>query len=72
MEFVEDMEIDIPDIWTYLKVLVGQMMQDGSVPVSFLKEATHFLSSNKAINFMAEILEDASHVSTLCTSTAKE
>jgi hypothetical protein len=34
-----DMEIDIPKIWQYFGELIGPMVQDGSVPLSFLKEA---------------------------------
>ena len=62
LEFAEDMEIDIPKIWSYLGELVGQMIQDGSVPLSFLKQAAEpLVPSNKAGIFVAEVLHDASH-----------
>lgn len=62
LEFAEDMEIDIPKIWMYLGELVGQMIQDGSVPLSFLKQAAKpLVASNKAGIFVAEVLHDASH-----------
>ena len=62
LEFAEDMEIDIPKIWTYLGELVGQMIQDGSVPLSFLKQASKpLVASNKAGIFVAEVLHDACH-----------
>ena len=64
LEFAEDMEIDIPKIWKYLGELVGQMIQDGSVPLSFLKQAAKPLvdsPSNKAGIFVAEVLHDACH-----------
>ncbi|XP_071091109.1 eukaryotic translation initiation factor 4 gamma 3-like isoform X2 [Haliotis cracherodii] len=57
----EDMEIDIPKIWQYLGELIGPMIQDGSVPLSFLNKACEPLkASGKAGNLMAEILHDAS------------
>lgn len=59
--YAEDMEIDIPKIWQYFGELLGPMVQDGSVPLSFLKEACQPLKeSGKAGILMAEILHDAS------------
>ncbi|XP_067659282.1 eukaryotic translation initiation factor 4 gamma 1-like [Haliotis asinina] len=61
LQSAEDMEIDIPKIWQYLGELIGPMIQDGSVPLSFLKKACEPLKpSGKAGNLMAEILHDAS------------
>ena len=62
LEFAEGMEIEIPNIWSYFGELVGQMIQDGSVPLSFLKQAAEpLIDSNKAGIFVAEVLHDASH-----------
>ncbi|ESO89979.1 hypothetical protein LOTGIDRAFT_124155, partial [Lottia gigantea] len=61
LEMAEDMEIDIPKIWQYLGELIGPMVQDGCVPLSFLKQACEPLQeSGKAGNLVAEILHDAS------------
>ena len=61
VQFAEDMEIDIPQIWKYFGELIGPMIQDGSVPLSFLKQAAEPLKqSKKAGIFVAEILHDAS------------
>ncbi|KAL3861762.1 hypothetical protein ACJMK2_007784 [Sinanodonta woodiana] len=60
--FAEDMEIDIPKIWEYLGQLIGPMVQDGSVPLSFLKQVCEPLKANgKSGILVAEILHDASH-----------
>ena len=61
LQFAEDMEIDVPKIWKYLGELVGPMVQDGSVPLSFLKQAcTPLIENKKAGILVAEILHDAS------------
>ena len=61
LSYAEDMEIDIPKIWQYFGELIGPMVQDGSVPLSFLKEACQPLKeSGKAGILVAEILHDAS------------
>ncbi|KAK3602167.1 hypothetical protein CHS0354_013234 [Potamilus streckersoni] len=60
--FAEDMEIDIPKIWEYLGQLIGPMLQDGSVPLGFLKQVCEPLRANgKSGILVAEILHDASH-----------
>ncbi|KAK3598299.1 hypothetical protein CHS0354_010275 [Potamilus streckersoni] len=60
--FAEDMEIDIPKIWEYLGQLIGPMVQDGSVPLGFLKQVCEPLRANdKSGILVAEILHDASH-----------
>ena len=57
LEFAEDMEVDIPRIWSYLGELIGPMVQDGSVPLSFLKQAAEPLKPcNKAGVLVAEVL----------------
>ncbi|XP_013390980.1 eukaryotic translation initiation factor 4 gamma 1 isoform X3 [Lingula anatina] len=62
LEFAEDMEIDIPKIWDYLGELIGPMVQDGSIPLSFLRDACELLVvSNKAGTLIAAVLHDASH-----------
>lgn len=62
LEFAEDMEIDIPKIWTYLGELIGPMVQDGSVPLNFLKQVCDPLKqSNKAGVLVSEVLHDAAH-----------
>ena len=61
LSYAEDMEIDIPKIWQYFGELIGPMVQGGSVPLSFLKEACQPLKeSGKAGILVAEILHDAS------------
>ncbi|XP_041377951.1 eukaryotic translation initiation factor 4 gamma 3-like isoform X2 [Gigantopelta aegis] len=61
LQFAEDMEIDIPKIWKYLGELIGPMVQDGSVPLSFLQQACKpLIENNKAGILIAEILHDAS------------
>ncbi|XP_069119256.1 LOW QUALITY PROTEIN: eukaryotic translation initiation factor 4 gamma 3-like [Argopecten irradians] len=61
LQFAEDMEIDIPKIWQYFGELIGPMVQDGSVPFSFLKDAIEPLkASRKASVLLAAILHDAS------------
>ncbi|XP_052211936.1 eukaryotic translation initiation factor 4 gamma 1-like isoform X2 [Dreissena polymorpha] len=62
LEFAEDLEIDIPKIWQYYGEMISPMIQDSSVPLSFLKTAVGPLSqTNKAGVLLAEILHDASH-----------
>ncbi|KAJ8320893.1 hypothetical protein KUTeg_002480 [Tegillarca granosa] len=62
LQFAEDMEIDIPKIWQYFGELIGPMIQDGSVPLSFLKKACEPLKAgNKAGKLVSEVLHDASH-----------
>ena len=62
LQFAEDMEIDIPKIWQYFGELIGPMIQDGSVPLSFLRQAAQPLKeNNKAGNLVAEVLHAASH-----------
>ena len=61
LEFAEDMEINIPKIWTYLGELIGPMVQDGSVPLNFLKPACQPLkATNRAGELVVEVLNDAS------------
>ncbi|KAK3105045.1 hypothetical protein FSP39_015996 [Pinctada imbricata] len=60
--YAEDMEIDIPKIWQYFGELIGPMIQDGSVPLNFLRQAAEPLKeNNKAGNLVAEVLHAASH-----------
>ncbi|KAH3705650.1 hypothetical protein DPMN_080727, partial [Dreissena polymorpha] len=62
LEFAEDLENDIPKIWQYYGEMISPMIQDSSVPLSFLKTAVGPLSqTNKAGVLLAEILHDASH-----------
>ncbi|XP_053379539.1 eukaryotic translation initiation factor 4 gamma 1-like [Mercenaria mercenaria] len=62
LEFAEDLEIDIPKIWQYYGELISPMIQDNSVPLSFLKQAAApLIANNKAGVLLAEILHDASH-----------
>ncbi|XP_045163528.1 eukaryotic translation initiation factor 4 gamma 1-like isoform X2 [Mercenaria mercenaria] len=62
LEFAEDLEIDIPKIWQYYGELISPMIQDNSVPLSFLKQAAApLIPNNKAGVLLAEILHDASH-----------
>ncbi|VDI79057.1 translation initiation factor 4G [Mytilus galloprovincialis] len=59
--YAEDMAIDIPKIYQYFGELISPMVQDGSVPLSFLKEACQPLKElGKAGILVAEILHDAS------------
>ncbi|XP_078696975.1 eukaryotic translation initiation factor 4 gamma 1-like isoform X4 [Branchiostoma floridae x Branchiostoma belcheri] len=60
LEFADDMAIDIPHIWSYLGELIGPMVQDGSVPLTFLKEAcSPLLACDKAGLLVSEILHQA-------------
>ncbi|XP_078615200.1 eukaryotic translation initiation factor 4 gamma 3-like isoform X2 [Branchiostoma floridae x Branchiostoma japonicum] len=60
LEFADDMAIDIPHIWSYLGELIGPMVQDGSVPLTFLKEAcTPLVACDKAGLLVSEILHQA-------------
>ena len=62
LEFAEDMEVDIPKIWMYMGELIGPVVQDGSVPLNFLKEAVEPLRRcNKAGVLVAEVLHAAAH-----------
>ena len=62
LEFAEDMAIDIPKIYTYLGELISPMVEDGSIPLSFLKTTCEPLKAcNKAGHLMAEVLHDASN-----------
>ena len=62
MEYAEDMAIDVPMIWQYLAELISPMVQDDSVPLTFLKLACEpILTSGKAGKLVAEVLHDASH-----------
>ena len=62
LEFAEDMAIDIPKIYTYLGELISPMVEDGSIPLSFLKTTCEPLfRCNKAGLLVAEILHDASN-----------
>lgn len=55
------MEIDIPKLYQYFGELISPMVQDGSVPLSFLKEACQPLKEfGKAGILVAEILHNAS------------
>lgn len=61
LQFAEDRELDIPKIWQYFAELIEPMVQDGSVPLSFLKEAcTALKKGSKAGLLVAEILRIAS------------
>lgn len=60
LEYAEDMEVDIPMIWKYMGELIGPMVQDGSVPLSFLKEVAEPIKQcNKAGMLVAEVLHAA-------------
>ncbi len=62
LEFADDMSIDIPKIYTYLGELISPMIQDGSIPLSFLKTACEPLKvCNKAGTLVAQVLHDASN-----------
>ncbi|KAK3602704.1 hypothetical protein CHS0354_017146 [Potamilus streckersoni] len=60
--YADNMEINIPKLWEYLGQLIGPMVQDGSVPLGFLKQVCEPLRANgKSGILVAEILHDASH-----------
>jgi len=58
LEFAEDMEIDIPRIWKYMGEIIGPMVQDGSVPLDFLRDAVKPVG-RKAGLLIAEVLHVA-------------
>ncbi|XP_050413319.1 eukaryotic translation initiation factor 4 gamma 3 isoform X2 [Patella vulgata] len=61
LQKAENMEMDIPKIWLYLGELIGPMIQDGSVPLNFLKQACEPLqASGKSGVVVAAVLHDAS------------
>ncbi|KAI0210660.1 Eukaryotic translation initiation factor 4 gamma 1 [Lamellibrachia satsuma] len=57
LQFSEDMQIDIPNIWQYLGELIGPMVQDGCLPLISLRRICEPLSSMAGI-LVAEILHD--------------
>ena len=60
IQYAEDMEIDIPKIWQYFGELIGPMVQDGSVPINFLRKVAEPLKeNNKAGLLVAEVLHAA-------------
>ena len=59
LEFAEDIEIDIPRIWLYLGQVIGPMVQDGSVPLNFLRSAVRPLSPQKVGQLLREVVHDA-------------
>ena len=62
LEFAEDMAIDVPKIYTYLGELISPMVEDGSIPLGFLKSACEpLIRCNKAGKLVAEVLHDASN-----------
>ncbi|CAG2184701.1 EIF4G [Mytilus edulis] len=59
--YTEDMTIFIPKLYQYFGELIGLMVQDGSVPLSFLKESCQpLMESGQAGNLVAKILHDVS------------
>uniref|UniRef100_A0A8W8KBA4 Eukaryotic translation initiation factor 4 gamma 3 n=2 Tax=Magallana gigas TaxID=29159 RepID=A0A8W8KBA4_MAGGI len=62
IQYAEDMEIGIPKIWQYFGELIGPMVQNGSVPLNFLRKVAEPLKeNNKAGLLVAEVLHAASH-----------
>ncbi|XP_052716576.1 eukaryotic translation initiation factor 4 gamma 1-like isoform X8 [Crassostrea angulata] len=62
MQFAENMENDIPNIWRYFGELIGPMIQDVSVPLNFLRKVAEPLKGNNKAGFLvAEVLHAASH-----------
>ena len=68
LEHAEYMEIDIPGIWLYLGQVTGPMVQDGSVPLNFLRSAVRPLSPLKAGQLLGEVLHDAATRLVSCLS----
>eukprot|EP00105_Crassostrea_gigas_P039438 XP_019923586.1 PREDICTED: eukaryotic translation initiation factor 4 gamma 3 isoform X2 [Crassostrea gigas] len=62
MQFAENMENDIPNIWRYFGELIGPMIQDVNVPLNFLRKvAEPLMGNNKAGFLVVEVLHAASH-----------
>ncbi|WAR14177.1 IF4G1-like protein [Mya arenaria] len=62
LDFAEYLEIDIPKIWQFHGELISPMIQDGSMPLSILKNAVKpHIANNKVGVLLAEVLHDASH-----------
>ncbi|XP_076315206.1 eukaryotic translation initiation factor 4 gamma 1-like isoform X2 [Tachypleus tridentatus] len=60
LENADDFAIDIPRIWEYLGDLVGPMVQDGSLPLSFLREAVEpCVASGTAGKLLSAVLHAA-------------
>ena len=56
--FAEDFEIDIPKIWLYFGEIIGPVVQDGTVPLSFLKASQDSFSSKAKFALLcAEVLK---------------
>ncbi|XP_076358075.1 eukaryotic translation initiation factor 4 gamma 3-like isoform X2 [Tachypleus tridentatus] len=60
LENADDYAIDIPRIWEYLGELIGPMIQDGSIPLSLLKEAVEpCVASGTAGKLLTAVLHAA-------------
>ncbi|GAB1608041.1 eukaryotic translation initiation factor 4 gamma 1-like [Argonauta hians] len=59
LEDVEDLEIDVPRIWTYFAQLISSLLGEGRLPWTILKEIAKPLRSiKKGGIFIAEILKE--------------
>lgn len=57
MEYAEDLEIDIPKIWTYLAELISPVLAENGFPWDFLTEiADPLKESKKGGDFIAALL----------------
>ncbi|XP_067141200.1 eukaryotic translation initiation factor 4 gamma 3-like isoform X2 [Centruroides vittatus] len=60
LEMAEDSAIDIPRFWEYLGEMIAPMIQDGTVPLTFLKKiAAPCIVSGTAGKLVANILQAA-------------
>jgi translation initiation factor 4G len=59
MEIAEEMLLDVPMIFTYLGELFSPLIQDGSVPLTFLKDVCDPLPRRRAAQLVAEVLTEA-------------
>ncbi|CAI9740600.1 eukaryotic translation initiation factor 4 gamma 1 isoform X2 [Octopus vulgaris] len=59
LEYAEDLEIDVPRIWTYFAQLISSLLGEGRLPWTILKEIVEPLkTTNKGGVFIAEILKE--------------
>ena len=62
LEFAEDLEIEIPNLWSYLAQLIAPLFTHGDCTLSRLNDVCKPLQGiGKCSKLVAAILEEASH-----------
>ena len=58
LEFAEDIEIDVPNIWQYLGEIVVPVIEDGTISLEILTKApSSVIESGKAALLLVEVLK---------------